>query len=150
MGVVTHSRLFTLEEANRMLPLVSAIVQDICTVHRSLSEREARLHRCTSRGSATPMHQEEIEAFEESIDEDRSRLAEYINELTDLGVVLKVIDLGGVSFPAVYRGRLVFLSWLPGNREIREWHELDTGFAGRQPIDSLLPELLYESYRRED
>jgi hypothetical protein len=149
MGVATHSRLFTLEEANRMLPLVAVIVQDICQVHRSLTERENRLKRCTMKGSATPMHREEIEAFEESIDEDRSRLAEYINELTDLGVVLKAIDLGGVSFPAVFKGRLVFLSWIPGDREIRYWHELDTGFAGRQSIDSLLPELLYTSCRNE-
>lgn len=149
MGVATHSRLFTLEEANRMLPLIAVIVQDICQVHRSLSERESRLKRCTMKGSATPMHGEEIEAFEESIDEDRSRLAEYINELTDLGVVLKAIDVGGVSFPAVFKGRLVFLSWIPGDSEIRYWHELDTGFAGRQPIDSLLPELLYASYRNE-
>jgi hypothetical protein len=46
-------------------------------------------------------------------------------------------------------GRLVFLSWIPGDREIRYWHELDTGFAGRQSIDSLLPELLYTSCRNE-
>lgn len=145
MGVATHSRLFTLNEANRMLPLVSAIVADICQVHRSLCDRENRLKRCASKGSATPMHREEIEAFEESIDEDRSRLAEFIDELTDLGVVLKAIDIGGVSFPSVFRGRLVFLSWIPGDREIRYWHELDMGFAGRQSIDLLLPELHFES-----
>ncbi|MBY0588006.1 DUF2203 domain-containing protein [bacterium] len=133
-----------------MLPLVSAIVQDICQVHRSLCDREDRLKRSVGKSSATPMHLEEVEAFEESINEDRSRLAEYINELSDLGVVLKAIDVGGVSFPSVFRGRLVFLSWLPGDREIRYWHELDTGFAGRESIDSLLPELLFESLRHAD
>lgn len=145
-ATASSTRLVTLLDANRMLPLVRRIVEDIVAVHQSMTEREARLRRCTSRGAGlspgvTPMHREELEAFEETIDEQRGILAHYINELTDLGVLLKAIDVGGVSFPAVYRGRLVFLSWKLGEESIGHWHELDAGFIGRQPIDALLPEI---------
>jgi hypothetical protein len=140
-AVPTKTRLFTLEHANRMLPLISRIVEDVWLTYRGIAEREARLRRCRAGDGLTKMHLEEIEAFEESIREDRERLADYVYELTELGVFLKAIDVGGVSFPAVYRGRLVFLAWKLGETCIHSWHELDAGFAGRQSIDCLLPEI---------
>jgi hypothetical protein len=141
----SRTRLFTLEEANRMLPLVRRIVEDIVSANHSLCERESRLRNYQS-AAAARVHWEEVEAIEESMDMNRSELAGYINELTDLGVILKSIQVGGVSFPAVFRGRLVFLSWQLGEASVGHWQELDAGFAGRQPIASILPDLVNYSY----
>lgn len=134
----SQTRLFTLDDANRMLPLIRRILEDVVRVHHTLTERENRLARDQV---ARKLHREEVEAIEESIDEDRQELAGYINELSDLGVILKAIDLGAVSFPATYRGRLVFLSWKLGEPSVGYWHELDSGFIGRQSINDLLPEI---------
>jgi hypothetical protein len=50
------------------------------------------------------------------------------------GCVLKGIEMGLVDFPAIRDGREVYLCWKVPEREIRFWHDLNTGFAGRQPI----------------
>ena len=145
--IPTKTRLFTLEHANRSLPLVRRIVEDVWITYRAIAERESRIRQCRAGSGLTPMHKEELEAIEESIKERRNELAEFVYELTELGVFLKAIDVGGVSFPAVYRGRLVFLAWKLGEPCIQSWHELDAGFVGRQSIDSLLPEIAGYSFQ---
>ncbi len=62
------------------------------------------------------------------------RLRDRLNELEDLGVEVKALD-GLVDFRATLAGRPVYLCWRYGERAICFWHELDAGFAGRQPID---------------
>jgi hypothetical protein len=50
-----------------------------------------------------------------------------------LGVEPKGGD-GLVDFPALWDGRLVYLCWKLGEPEVLYWHEIDAGFAGRQPL----------------
>jgi hypothetical protein len=64
------------------------------------------------------------------------KLASYINELTKLGVELKGPD-GLCDFPSIMDGREVCLCWRLGEPEVMHWHELDAGFAGRQPLTAL-------------
>ncbi|HUX86133.1 MAG TPA: DUF2203 family protein [Chloroflexota bacterium] len=42
--------------------------------------------------------------------------------------------MGLVDFPAERDGRVVYLCWRRGEDQIHYWHELDAGFAGRQPL----------------
>ena len=51
-------------------------------------------------------------------------------------VLIKDINLGLLDFPALKDGREVYLCWQYGEGEIAFWHEVEAGFAGRQPIDS--------------
>jgi hypothetical protein len=51
------------------------------------------------------------------------------------GVVIKDLGMGLIDFPAELQGRQVFLCWRPGEAEVGFWHEVDGGFAGRQPLD---------------
>ena len=57
-----------------------------------------------------------------------------VDEIFDLGVALKDVEQGLVDFPAIRDGRIVYLCWKQGEDEIRFWHDVDTGFAGRQPL----------------
>jgi hypothetical protein len=69
---------------------------------------------------------------------------EYIRTLTDLRSVLvefhtreiqiKDVERGLIDFPSIREGREVFLCWQSGEDDIEHWHELDSGFAGREPI----------------
>jgi hypothetical protein len=52
-----------------------------------------------------------------------------------MGCILKDINTGLVDFPTVRKGREVFLCWQHGEPEIAFWHDVDAGFAGRQPLD---------------
>jgi hypothetical protein len=63
------------------------------------------------------------------------RINTFLNELEQIGCVFKGFDAGLVDFYSLKEDRLVFLCWRLGEPRITHWHELDTGFTGRQPID---------------
>ena len=55
--------------------------------------------------------------------------------LASLGAEAKApLDAGLVDFPGEMDGRLIYLCWRLGEPSIQHWHEIDAGFAGRQPL----------------
>jgi hypothetical protein len=56
-------------------------------------------------------------------------------ELRERDIVLRDLDRGLVDFPSLRDGREVYLCWEEGEPEIAFWHEPDTGFGGRRPLD---------------
>ena len=62
-------------------------------------------------------------------------LEKEIQKLEDLGCVLKDMTTGLVDFPAVRLGTRVWLCWKLGEDDVRFWHGLHEGFAGRKPVD---------------
>jgi hypothetical protein len=58
-----------------------------------------------------------------------------LGTLEDAGIVLRDIDRGLVDFPAVLEGQEVYLCWELGEDEVDHWHDLDSGYRGRQPLD---------------
>lgn len=129
-------KLFTLEEANASLPLVRAIVEDLSRLSRDVLERRERL-------AALPGHQEregrdpyseEMALIQEELESDTEELKGYIEELRALGVEPKNGLDGIVDFPALLEGRVVYLCWKLGEPDVRHWHELDAGFAGRHVL----------------
>ena len=64
-----------------------------------------------------------------------SELAEASGELEGLGVQLKDYTRGLIDFPTMREGRVVLLCWQMGEGDSLEWwHEVEAGFAGRQPL----------------
>lgn len=137
----TPRKLFTLEEANAMLPLVRAIVQDLSRLSREVIERRERL--LTLRGNRTASgntpYSEELVQIEQELDNDASILGDYVEELTELGVEPKNGPEGLVDFPCLLDGRVVYLCWKLDEPEIGYWHDIDSGFAGRQPLGPKRP-----------
>ena len=133
----TKKKFFTVETANRMLPLVRAIVGDIVEKFRDLSELSERLQllRKTRPEALLKAHREEVEQVEEEFEEKKQQLVELIEELRELGVELKGHD-GLVDFPALFDNRQVYLCWKLGEPEVKFWHELEAGFSGRQELTS--------------
>lgn len=137
-----EKKLFTVEEANRMLPLVSSIVKDIVTLSTDLLERRRRLHELAQRADGMPgssesatAHDEELRLMEQQLVEDTEQLTSYTDELTQLGVEMKNAVEGVVDFPTLMDDRVVYLCWKHGETAISHWHELDAGFAGRCTLD---------------
>ena len=62
------------------------------------------------------------------------QLNETMNDLADQGCILKGITEGLVDFPAIREGREIFLCWKIPENEIRFWHDLNSGFSGRQQL----------------
>lgn len=126
---------FTPEQANRMLPLVRAIVGDIVELATDLNDRRQRWEKALPGRphAATPAHDEEFIGVQQEWARDAARLEEYLDELHRLGVQLKGWD-GLVDFPSWMDDREVCLCWKLGESEVMYWHEIDAGFAGRQPL----------------
>jgi len=129
-------RLFTIDEANAMLPLVRAITSDLSSLAKELAERQRRLVglRNQRKSSSGDVYSEELEQVETDLAKDVERMKEYLRELLELGVEPKCADEGLVDFPTRIDGRIVLLCWRLGESEVAHWHEIDAGFAGRQPL----------------
>jgi hypothetical protein len=55
-------------------------------------------------------------------------------EFSKREIQIKDVDRGLLDFPAIIGGREVFLCWEQDDDDIEFWHELDSGFAGREPL----------------
>ena len=130
-------KLFTLQEANALLPRISesiARLQEILVQFRQYSEGQAypaSLQRSNGHPTTEPASSLPSLRIVQSL---RAEAESLIKEIVELGVALKDIEQGLVDFPAERDGRIVYLCWKQGEDEIRFWHELDTGFAGRKPL----------------
>lgn len=138
--VEARSRFFTVEEANKALPLVKAIVGDIVRqfeVVNSHKQRLIALKNMRRRPSGTSVAAaEETTQSQADLEAEETQLESYLEELKRLGVKLKGFD-GLCDFPSLRDGREVYLCWRLGEPSVRFWHEINAGFAGRQSIDPL-------------
>ena len=133
----TQKKYFTVETANKMLPLVRSIVGDIVEKFRDLDQLRERLEllRGSRRERLLDAHREEVEQIEREFADGKRSLFELIEELHQLGVEFKGTD-GLVDFPALLDDRQVYLCWRLGESEVKYWHEVEAGFAGRQELTS--------------
>jgi hypothetical protein len=134
--------LFTVDQANRTLPLVRKIVEDVVREHRRWQEKILELELVTSTAAAPvgpdgPLASTSDERVA-TIERDAMAIARDIDaferELEELGIVLKDRRLGLIDFPGEIDGRKVWLCWRLGEPAIQYWHDLDAGYAGRQPL----------------
>ena len=129
-------KLFTVEQANNMLPLVRAIVTDLAQLYQELVDRQQRLDHLTAgreHDSGDP-YSDELREMEAGMERDRQRLRGFVQELRELGVQCKDPAQGLIDFPSQMDDRIVYLCWKLGEPEVLYWHELDAGFAGRQSL----------------
>ena len=131
-------RYFTVEEANKALPLVRMIVSDIVRQYRVVEDLQQRLSVVARerRRPSNDFYSEELAQSQAELDAEESKLSTYIEELRRLGVEFKGAD-GLCDFYSIMDGREVFLCWKLGEPDVRFWHDLDAGFAGRRPLPAL-------------
>ena len=139
MDTEMKQKFYTVEEANQTLPLVRAIVSDIVTLYQDVHERRERLARIRQIPGAEHrdegnVYSDEVGEIQKELEKDILKLESYVEELKELGVVLKDAVAGLIDFWTVIDGREAFLCWKLGEEEIGYWHELDDGFQGRQSL----------------
>lgn len=122
-------RRFTLRQANSALPLVMRVVSDIVRSHDRVKSLQAML-----REGLSGKHQQTAQA---EIENSLGHLQDYLDELTEIGCEVKDYKIGLVDFIGRHKGHDVCLCWKLGEEQIEYWHEINTGFAGRQGVASL-------------
>jgi hypothetical protein len=125
-------KLFTIEEANALLPNVRLILAKIQRAHRKLSH-----YRDDARKAAEAAEQGGGGLVDGVVyAEILCGLTAEMAELEGLGVQLKDFERGLIDFPSLRDGRVVLLCWQMGEGdELEWWHDVDAGFAGRTPLD---------------
>jgi hypothetical protein len=124
-------KLFTVEEANALLPSVRLILRKIQRSRRRLSvyRDEAKMAAEGAEQGGGGMEGGEIYATI------LTNFTEELAELDVLGVQLKDFDRGLIDFPSLREGRVVLLCWQLGEGDQLEWwHDMDAGFGGRTPL----------------
>ncbi len=99
-------------------------------------EAQARQERIESHvsgngGGIDPTEPAEVEA---EVEREAEAVGKCVDDLLELGVQVKDLDTGLLDFPSIRDGEEILLCWHLGEDEIRYWHTVDGGFAGRQPL----------------
>lgn len=136
------TQLFTVEEANRLLPQVRAILQELQRRRQKIQRLEEKkaveeLSWLREDGSVSPSAQEALGRFELTQRKELEGFEKGLEEMVRLGAQLKDLDEGLVDFFTRRGEELVYLCWKDGEERIRFWHDLESGFAGRRPIEEL-------------
>ena len=130
-------KLFTVDQANRTLPLVRRIVEDVVSGQRRWQETIAELDvRAVEARSDLP--DPRMRALERQAQLIADELDVFQAELESLGIQLKDRRIGLIDFPSELDGRRVLLCWRLGEPSVQFWHDEDAGFAGRQPLSPTL------------
>jgi hypothetical protein len=131
-------KLFSLEEAERTLPLVRRIVQDLTREYPAWRAAVSRFELLTGGARADWGETGELLAAREAVGRHADRINRYLQELEAVGCVFKGFDAGLVDFYSLREDRPIFLCWKLGEDRITHWHEIEAGFSGRQPIDGAI------------
>jgi hypothetical protein len=126
-------RLFTVNEANSLLPELRPLVQRILDHLESLREKSEAVVRAERLSPSSPELMKSLqrnEAIARLIHEVRC----LVDEINAYGCVCKGIEEGLVDFPCLLGGEIVFLCWRFGEESVGHWHKVDDGFAGRKPL----------------
>lgn len=139
MGVgLSDFKLFTLEEAQRTLPLVRRIVEDLTDAYPQWRAAVVKFELLTGGARAEAGETGDVVAAREEVARHAARISGFLQELEAIGCVFKGFDAGLVDFYSLRDDRPVFLCWKLGESRIDHWHEIEAGFAGRQPIDAAI------------
>jgi len=119
---------FSLEEANKSLPLVRRITTDIVRTHTDAVRIQQDLERNDVKKRSD---------LQSQLEQAMHLLEDYVDELSEIGCELKDYQTGLIDFTGQHKGHDVCLCWKLGEDKIGYWHEMETGFAGRQPVSTL-------------
>jgi hypothetical protein len=137
--MVVMLRHFTSDEANAALehvrPLVAHMVERRRAHVAALAQQEALESRIRGNGGGIPPAV--LADATAAVEREARALAHAVDAIHECGAQVKDVDEGLIDFPALHAGETVLLCWKLGEDEIRYWHRVEDGFAGRRPVEEL-------------
>ncbi|MEZ6125695.1 MAG: DUF2203 family protein [Planctomycetaceae bacterium] len=139
--MVFSSIVLSVEDANRRLPLVSAIVRDAMSLKVDVLQRQERLQEVRGaysvRADDGSPYSDELLSIEQCVEEDRDQIDAFAEELQQLGANLVDALIGLVEFHSLRDGELVLLSWMFGETDVSYWRRLDDDPLDRHLLESV-------------
>jgi hypothetical protein len=124
-----YKKHYTREEARALLPQIRQWLDQLSVLRNQLSEEDQRLAALLKEGRdiGGPLVNQWVKTL--------CQLKPLLAEFQDRDLQLKDLDRGLIDFPALRDDREVFLCWEKSEPDIAFWHDLDAGYAGRQPLE---------------
>lgn len=131
-------KFFTLSEANRTLPLVKRVVQDIGSYYPAWKDLVSKYELIAAKARPDWGESREQLDLKAQIDDVARKINACLVELEQVGCEFKGFEEGLVDFHGRLDDREILWCWKLGETRVSHWHELDAGFAGRQPIPEVV------------
>jgi hypothetical protein len=132
------SQRFTLAEAESLIPLLDRLLREAVSMKSEYEEAEEILQTLNQRvslmGGMTVNRNQAVEARGRR-EVATARLRHALEQVQEIGCLVKDLDIGLIDFPTLYRDEEVYLCWKLGEAAIEYWHGAEEGFGGRKPID---------------
>jgi hypothetical protein len=128
-----YSRLFTVIEANALLPELRPLVEQILENIRRLKSASENTIR---REQLDPEAPNLMNRLREDAEIARliGQVTGWVEEINACGCVCKGVEQGLIDFPCMLGAEVVFLCWQIGEPTVSYWHRIEDGFAGRKPL----------------
>lgn len=128
-----YSKLFTVNEANELLPALRPLVEQILENIRRLKNASETVIRKEQLDAEAP---DLMERLRQDADIARliSELQGFVDQINSHGCICKGVEQGLIDFPCVLGSEVVFLCWQLGEPQVGYWHRIEDGFAGRKPL----------------
>lgn len=143
-------KIFTLDEAQSMLPLVESLLsrameskQAAEAIDTELTSLARRIHLA---GGMT-VQVAKVASQRADLEKHIQRARETVQEIDEIGVQLKDLETGLLDFPCRVDDEVVLLCWKSGEPAIEHWHTVEAGFQGRQPIDDRFRRRINPNFR---
>lgn len=135
MEEMNQLKVFTAEEVNRLIPKLSEMIRELQGQRDLILRQEVEIDTLElvegeRQASHSPAMNRKLEEYNRTL----HAFYDLIDKMHEMGCLLKDVDLGLVDFYTLYQGRVVYLCWKMGEKEIRNWHEVGLGYAYRQPL----------------
>jgi len=128
-----YQRLFTVNEANELLPIVRPLVEQILENIRRLKHASETVIRNRHLDPEAPDLMKHLRA-DDAIARLVGEVKQWVETINGHGCVCKGVERGLIDFPCVYGAEVVFLCWQLGEPSVSFWHRIEDGFAGRKPL----------------
>lgn len=136
------TKLFILDEAELLRPVLESLLRTAIDHKKKMEEIESEFSALASRvllSGGLLLDIPKIAARKAEREQALQRVKDAVAEIAAAGVQVKDLDIGLLDFPCDRDGEVVLLCWKLGEPSVAHWHSLEEGFAGRKPIDHLIP-----------
>ena len=122
--------LFTVDKANTILPLVKKKFDEILCCKNNVMDIQEELQNLSDSNCSF----EKFIKKKQELNHIVTSLYKMIQELEDMGIMVKSVDEGLLDFPSIRDDKEIWLCWKAGENKVKFWHGKDEGFMGRKPI----------------
>ena len=126
-------RLFTINEANGLLPVLRPLVEQVLENIRRLKGVSETVIRRQQLDPDAPNLMERLREDSEVL-KLVTQIKEWVEAINGHGCVCKGVEQGLIDFPCMLGAEVVFLCWQIGESNVNHWHRIEDGFAGRKPL----------------